>query len=124
MATLRLARSRILLEIPQRKFLVSSRSIFGSNQSVPPRSPLFTGISSTVFVLSAGLFAVYYFDARSAIHRYFLTPVLRYTLDPETGHKVAVKVLRSGLGPRDPVPDDEKLKFEVRVFIFGIPQDI
>jgi len=64
-------------------------------------------------VLSTGLLAVYYFDARSAIHRYFLTPVLRYALDAETGHKVAVKVLRSGLGPRDPVPDDEKLKFEL-----------
>ena len=66
-------------------------------------------------MLSTGLFAVYYFDARSAIHRYLLTPVLRYTLDAETGHKVAVKVLRSGLGPRDPVPDDEKLKSEVRM---------
>lgn len=65
-------------------------------------------------MLSTGLFAVYYFDARSAIHRYFLTPLLRYTLDAETGHKVAVELLRSGLGPKDPVSDDEKLAFEVR----------
>jgi dihydroorotate dehydrogenase len=115
MASLRLATSRRFLEIPHRKGSLPSRSIFGSSKSAPPRSPILTGFYRTVFVLSTGLFAVYYFDARSAIHRYFLTPVLRYALDAETGHKVAVKVLRSGLGPRDPVPDDEKLKFEVRV---------
>ena len=78
-------------------------------------SPLKTGIYTTAFVISAGLFAVYYFDARSAIHRYFFTPLLRHTLDAETGHKVAVKVLRSGFGPKDPVSDDETLQFEVCV---------
>jgi len=114
MATLRLATSRRLLETPKRKGFVISRSLFGLNRSAPSRSPILTGFYRTVFVLSSGLFAVYYFDARSAIHRYFLTPVLRYALDAETGHKVAVRVLRSGLGPRDPVPDDEKLKSEVR----------
>jgi dihydroorotate dehydrogenase len=65
-------------------------------------------------VLSTGLIAVYYFDARSAIHRYLITPALRYAFDAETGHKIAVKVLGSGLGPKDPVPDDEKLQSEVR----------
>ena len=68
---------------------------------------------ATLFAASAGLFAVYYYDARSAIHRYILTPALRHTFDAETGHKIAVKVLRSGLGPRDPVRDDEKLQYEV-----------
>lgn len=71
------------------------------------------GLYATAFALSTGLFAVYYFDARSALHRYILTPILRHTLDAETGHKVAVKVLRSGLGPRDPLPDDQRLKAEV-----------
>ncbi|KIM83074.1 hypothetical protein PILCRDRAFT_819864 [Piloderma croceum F 1598] len=113
MATLRLATTRRLLETPQRKGFVPSRGLFGSNKSAPSQSPILTGFYRTVFVLSTGLFAVYYFDARSAIHRYFLTPVLRYALDAETSHKVAVKVLRSGLGPRDPVPDDEKLKSEI-----------
>ncbi|KAF8654654.1 hypothetical protein AX16_003473 [Volvariella volvacea WC 439] len=37
-------------------------------------------------------------------------PVLRNTLSPESGHWIAVKALRSGLGPRDPVGDDERLK--------------
>lgn len=71
-----------------------------------------TAVYATAFAASIGLFAVYYYDARSAIHRYVLTPVLRRTFDAETGHKIAVKVLRSGLGPRDPVQDDEILRSE------------
>ncbi|KAJ7876799.1 Dihydroorotate dehydrogenase-domain-containing protein [Mycena leptocephala] len=78
-----------------------------------PRTPIKSGLYGTVFALSAGLFAIYYFDARSAIHRYVFTPLLRYTLDAETGHKVAVQILKSGLGPRDPVQDDVRLKSEL-----------
>jgi dihydroorotate dehydrogenase len=82
-----------------------------------PRTPIKSGLYGTVFALSAGLFAIYYFDARSAIHRYVFTPLLRYTLDAETGHKVAVQILKSGLGPRDPVQDDVRLKSEVSSLI-------
>lgn len=87
------------------------RSLF--TRTPPPRTPIRTGLYATVFVLSAGLFTIYYLDARSAIHRYVFAPLLRYTLDAETGHKVAVQVLKSGLGPRDPVEDDARLKSEV-----------
>lgn len=115
MAAIRLSTSKSIFRFSQQKVFASfsSRTVF-TTRVVGPRSPLLTGFYGTVFVLSTGLFAVYYFDARSAIHRYFLTPLLRYTLDAETGHKVAVKLLRSGLGPKDPVSDDEKLAFEVR----------
>lgn len=68
---------------------------------------------TVLFALSAGLFTVYYLDARSAIHRYVFTPVLRHAFDAETGHKIAVKVLRSGLAPRDLVKDDESLQSQV-----------
>ncbi|KAF5383575.1 hypothetical protein D9615_003511 [Tricholomella constricta] len=78
-----------------------------------PRVSLKTGLYATAFVLSTGLFAVYYLDARSALHRYIVTPILRHTLDAESGHKLAVKVLRSGLGPRDPCTDDARLKSEL-----------
>ncbi|KAJ7155465.1 Dihydroorotate dehydrogenase-domain-containing protein [Mycena crocata] len=88
-----------------------ARSLF--TRPPPPRTPIRTGIYSTVFVLSAGLFTIYYLDARSAIHRYVFTPLLRHTLDAETGHKVAVQVLKSGLGPRDPVEDDTRLRSEL-----------
>ncbi|KAF5331483.1 hypothetical protein D9758_015492 [Tetrapyrgos nigripes] len=94
---------------------VHQRSLF-TRSSPPPPSPLRTGVYATAFLLSTGLFAVYYFDARSAIHRYVLTPVLRYAFDAETGHQIAVKVLRSGLGPKDTVQDDEKLKIEASLF--------
>ncbi|KAJ7115904.1 Dihydroorotate dehydrogenase-domain-containing protein [Mycena epipterygia] len=88
-----------------------ARSLF--TRASAPRTPIRTGLYGTVFVLSAGLFTIYYLDARSAIHRYVFAPLLRYTLDAETGHKVAVQVLKSGLGPRDPVEDDTRLKSEL-----------
>lgn len=77
------------------------------------QSSIRTAVYATLFAASAGLFAVYYYDARSAIHRYVLTPALRHIFDAETGHHLAVKLLRSGLGPRDPVRDDERLRSEV-----------
>lgn len=89
-----------------------SRPLF-TNTTALRRSAAQSGLYATVVLLSTGLFAVYYFDARSALHRYLLTPLLRHTLDAETGHKVAVKVLKSGLGPRDPLPDDQRLEFKV-----------
>ncbi|KAJ6581436.1 hypothetical protein B0H19DRAFT_1115172 [Mycena capillaripes] len=88
-----------------------ARTVF--TRASAPRTPIRTGLYGSVFVLSAGLFAIYYLDARSAIHRYVFAPLLRYTLDAETGHKVAVQVLKSGLGPRDPVQDDVRLKSEL-----------
>ncbi|KAJ7252742.1 Dihydroorotate dehydrogenase-domain-containing protein [Mycena haematopus] len=78
----------------------------------PARTPVRSALYTTVFILSTGLFTIYYLDARSAIHRYVIPPLLRHTLDAETGHKVAVKVLKSGLGPRDPAQDDARLKSE------------
>ncbi|KZT21147.1 hypothetical protein NEOLEDRAFT_1099590 [Neolentinus lepideus HHB14362 ss-1] len=76
-------------------------------------STLRTGLYATLLAVSTGLFAVYYFDSRSAVHRYVLTPLLRYTVDAETSHKIAVQVLRSGLGPKDVVQDDPRLKAEL-----------
>ncbi|KAL4066071.1 hypothetical protein J3A83DRAFT_4432950, partial [Scleroderma citrinum] len=84
-----------------------------SSSSSSPSSRIRTTAYTALFAVSAGLFAAYYFDARSAIHRYVLTPILRHTFDAETGHRIAVKVLRSGLAPRDLVKDDDILRSEV-----------
>lgn len=84
-----------------------------STSSQTPQTSLKKGLYATVFAVSAGLFAVYYFDSRSAIHRYIITPTLRYALDPETSHRLAVRVLGSGFGPRDTQVDDERLKAKV-----------
>jgi dihydroorotate dehydrogenase len=62
---------------------------------------------------NAGLFAVYYLDSRSAIHRYIITPPFDTPLDPEASHRLAVRALGSGFGPRDTQVDDERLKLEV-----------
>ncbi|KAF8159658.1 dihydroorotate dehydrogenase [Crassisporium funariophilum] len=94
------------------KRVPSTRSLFTKSAPVK-RTPIRTGIYATAFVLSTGIFAVYYFDARSALHRYVLNPFLRNVLDAETSHKFAVKALKAGLAPKDPVKDDERLKCRI-----------
>ncbi|KAI5117302.1 hypothetical protein M0805_008566 [Coniferiporia weirii] len=84
-----------------------------SSSSAKPANILWRTTVTTTVLVSGTLFAIYYFDSRSAIHRYFITPLLRHALDPETSHKVAVKVLRSGLAPKDMGVDDERLSTEL-----------
>ena len=96
-----------------RAFRPTLQARLTSTSSQAPQNPLKKGLYVTVFAVSAGLFAVYYFDSRSAIHRHIITPTLRYVLDPETSHRFAVRALASGLGPRDTQVDDERLKLEV-----------
>ena len=75
------------------------------------------GLRTTVTVASLAAVgvvgAVYYLDSRAAIHRYIITPSIRILLDPETSHRVAVKALASGLGPRDFGTDEPQLVTEV-----------
>lgn len=91
MAALRQAAQRTLFRPPKSHY--SSRNLFSKATSAP-RSPIATDLYATALVVSTGLFAVYYFDARSGIHRYVIMPVLRHTVDAETSHQIAVKVLR------------------------------
>ncbi|KAJ3520506.1 hypothetical protein NM688_g9153 [Phlebia brevispora] len=112
MAALRLAaRSRLIQGLRTDVFRSAQRN--ASTSSVRPTNPLRTALYAGVFAVSTGLLAVYYFDSRSSIHRYVLTPLVRNLLDPEQGHQLAVKALRSGLAARDTQPDDELLKCEL-----------
>ncbi|KAF8517147.1 hypothetical protein BU17DRAFT_67072 [Hysterangium stoloniferum] len=70
-------------------------------------------LSGTLLVAGTTLFLVYYFDSRSAVHRYVFMPILRNVLDAEVSHKAALKVLRSGWGPKDTRVDDESLATEL-----------
>ena len=70
-------------------------------------------LSATAMVAGTTLFLVYFFDSRSAVHRFVIGPLLRTVLDAETSHKAAVKFLRSGWAPRDTGVDDECLAVEV-----------
>ncbi|KAG2011750.1 dihydroorotate dehydrogenase [Coprinopsis cinerea AmutBmut pab1-1] len=81
--------------------------------SSTPGATLRTVAYAGVFAVSAGLFSIYYFDSRSAIHRYVLTPVLRNVCDAEAGHKLAVKALKYGLAAKDRVEDDPILRGEI-----------
>ncbi|CAA7265121.1 unnamed protein product [Cyclocybe aegerita] len=101
----RLARSSLNLS----KHARSSRRTLFTKSTSAPRSPAQTGLYTTAFVLSAGLFTVYYLDARSALHRYIITPIVRNVFDAETGHKLAVKTLKAGFAPKDPLLDDKLL---------------
>ncbi len=101
-----------LLRSPHSGVIVSRRAVSTASQQTG-RSSVKTVAYASLFAVSTGLFAIYYFDCRAAIHKYVVTPVIRHTLDPEAGHKLAVRVLSSGLAPRDPLSDDEVLKTEV-----------
>ncbi|KAH9029891.1 hypothetical protein EDB84DRAFT_1495575 [Lactarius hengduanensis] len=105
MASLRLVSRRIPVKSSH-----SSRSFASTTE---PTSRIRTSAYVTLFALTAGVSAVYYLDSRAAVHRYLITPIIRHALDPETGHKLAVGVLESGLSPRDMFPDDERLKTEL-----------
>jgi dihydroorotate dehydrogenase len=90
--------------------------------TIEPTSPFRRAAYVTLFALSAGLGTVYYVDSRAAIHRYLIAPVIRNVLDPESGHKLAVSILESGLGPRDMLTDDERLKTEVKTCLSRLQQ--
>lgn len=67
-----------------------------------------------VFALAAGTFGIaYYLDSRSGIHRWVAIPLLKTFVDPETAQKLAVKLLETGLAPRDAVQDDAVLETQL-----------
>ncbi|CAG8452243.1 4439_t:CDS:2, partial [Scutellospora calospora] len=66
-------------------------------------------VIGTVSVVFGVSFLEYYFDSRAAIHKYFITPVLRTVTDAETSHKLAIWVAKWGFCAKDRLTDDEKL---------------
>lgn len=105
---------RFTLTAGQRSLQLAPRSSRSFTSSIESASPFRRAAYLTLFALTAGLGTVYYFDSRAAIHRYLVAPIIRHALDPESSHKLAVSVLESGLGPRDMLKDDERLKTEVK----------
>ncbi|KAI0351925.1 dihydroorotate dehydrogenase [Trametes cingulata] len=105
--------ARTLARRPIPPPVLASRRAASNAAQQPARSYARTAAYASVLVVSTGLFAVYYFDCRAALHKYIVTPVIRYTLDPEAGHRLAVRVLASGLAPSDQLPDDDVLKVEL-----------
>jgi len=92
--------------------LIPRRTFFGSNSATPP-SPLRRTATAAAFILAGTFLTVYYLDPRSSLHRYVITPIIRNAFDAEAGHKLAVRVLKSGLGPKDTSKDNDLLKVEL-----------
>ncbi len=111
MASLRLVISPSRIRLPPLPF----RSVTSASTSASASISTFRRATyGTLFALTAGIGLVYYLDSRAAIHRYLITPLIRNVLDPESAHKLAVSILENGLGPRDMLPDDERLETEVK----------
>lgn len=91
-----------------RSFFSRSREPLSFYEKARDSLILLTGVVS----LSLGL--VYYFDSRSALHTYLITPLLRYFLDAETAHRFSILAASYGLAPREVNDvDPECLKVEV-----------
>lgn len=115
-------RPRSLLASPT---MSSSPLVAGAVPAQAGRRNLFTRAPPTplartkqliylVFAIAAGTLGIaYYADSRSAIHRWIAVPALKAFLDPESAQKLAVKMLETGLAPRDLVDDDAVLETEL-----------
>ncbi|KAG8714142.1 Dihydroorotate dehydrogenase (quinone), mitochondrial [Ceratobasidium sp. 395] len=94
---------------------------FASTLDSPPvvvRPPILnsgfrSALTASALVLGTGLFVAYYYDSRSAIHRWIIPPLMRATLDPEVSHRLAVRILGTPFAPRDQGVDDDVLKCKI-----------
>ena len=113
------------LRLPVRRIRVSPLSLRRSFTTTSKSISTFRRTAYiTLFTLTAGVGVVYYFDSRAAIHRYLIAPLIRNAFDPESSHKLAVSVLENGLGPRDMLPDDERLETEVKGTNVALPTEL
>ncbi|KNE72209.1 hypothetical protein AMAG_20557 [Allomyces macrogynus ATCC 38327] len=81
--------------------------------TAPTRSTTASLATLAAGCAAAGLVAVYALDVRAGIHRAVTMPLARTVLDPETAHKVGVRLARWGLAPRDRREDDEVLRVRI-----------
>jgi dihydroorotate dehydrogenase len=105
--------ARNITRLAQSRPVLQARAVSSTASTQPAGTTLRNVVYGTLLLGGAGLFTVYYLDARAGIHRYVITPALRRIVDAETGHKLAVRVLAAGLAPRDPITDDSLLWAEV-----------
>ncbi|CEL63009.1 dihydroorotate dehydrogenase [Rhizoctonia solani AG-1 IB] len=102
--------SRITVRrLPQSTRFASSSTEAPVIVAKPVNSGLGTALKASALVLGTGLFIAYYYDSRSAIHRWVVPPLMRATLDPEVAHRMALRVLGTRLAPTDHGVDDKVL---------------
>ncbi|KAF8597656.1 hypothetical protein BDV93DRAFT_452482 [Ceratobasidium sp. AG-I] len=76
-------------------------------------SRLRSALTTSAFIIGTGVFVVYYYDSRSAIHQWVIPPLMRATLDPEVSHRLALRVLGTPFAPVDRGVDDDIWDFEM-----------
>lgn len=94
------------------------RSLFARKRKAPP-TRLGSALWTATGLVVTGGFLYYAHDTRAGIHSWLAIPVLHALTadDPEKSHKIAIKVLESGLAPKDKGQDDPVLSFEVSVSV-------
>ncbi|CAE6482993.1 unnamed protein product [Rhizoctonia solani] len=103
--------TRVLVKrIPQTTRLASTSTETPVVIAKPVNSGLGSALKTSALVLGTGLFIAYYYDSRSAIHRWVVPPLMRATLDPEDAHRLALRVLGTRLAPTDHGENDPVLK--------------
>ncbi|EIW68161.1 hypothetical protein TREMEDRAFT_32541, partial [Tremella mesenterica DSM 1558] len=106
-------RNYLYSPLPLRRPHIKTTSTRHASSSVPRRF-----ISTTLLLGTSVALVAYYYDSRSLMHEHVMMPLARL-IDPETGHKLAIRLLSlpKWARPRDMGVDGKELEAE----IFGIP---
>ncbi|OCF33319.1 dihydroorotate dehydrogenase (fumarate) [Kwoniella heveanensis BCC8398] len=109
--------SSVLVQARTRSFAVPKPRFASTSSSSPTPSRRY--VSTTLLIGGSVLLVAYYYDSRSLLHEHVVMPLVRYALDPEEGHKLAVRVLGwdKWARPRDMGVDGPELQAE----LFGLP---
>ncbi|CAE6469152.1 unnamed protein product [Rhizoctonia solani] len=100
----------IVRRLPQTTRFASTSSETPVVVAQPINSGIGSALKASALVLGTGLFIAYYYDSRSAIHRWVVPPLMRATLDPEDAHRLALRVLGTRFTPTDHGVNDQVLK--------------
>ncbi|CAE6471378.1 unnamed protein product [Rhizoctonia solani] len=100
----------IVRRLPQTTRFASTSSETPVVVAQPINSGIGSALKASALVLGTGLFIAYYYDSRSAIHRWVVPPLMRATLDPEDAHRLALRVLGTRFTPTDHGVNGQVLK--------------
>ncbi|WVF70759.1 dihydroorotate dehydrogenase (fumarate) [Kwoniella sp. CBS 6097] len=108
-----------LSALPRNRPLVPKPRFASTSSSSSSGAPSRRYFSTTLLIGGSVLLVAYYYDSRSLLHEHVVMPLVRYALDPEEGHKLAVRVLGwdKWARPRDMGVDAPELEAE----LFGLP---
>ncbi|ORY35584.1 Dihydroorotate dehydrogenase-domain-containing protein [Naematelia encephala] len=101
---------RLISLRPSSTTFATPRRHASTSRSAPRRF-----LSTTLLLGTTGLFLAYYYDSQSLFHEHVAMPLIRMAADPETGHKMAVRMLSlpRWARPRDMGVDGDELGTEV-----------